>query len=261
MSDTSHTHTDSILTTETHGPSLLQRLRLTAARHKKLTVFLVVLLLFLTWYSWRIVQRYRLINEITVQGGSVFYARHDMYHLNRFVPSPIAISIHPIASISLPALNTDNETVIDLRIPLLDRLHLIPEAKQISFAPGTIRRHDIAALRKNSQLVALSFSRNTFSSGCIEEIVRSCPQLESLSLSNCKLEASSETFDQSMVHIGRLGDLVDLNLDGTAVTDAGIANLKGVKSLAHLLVANTEVSESALEELGYVLPHLRVFDD
>ncbi len=261
MSDTSQTHTDSAPTTEVHGPSLLQRLRLTAARHKKLIVFLVVLSLFVTWNSWRIVQRYRLINEITVQGGSILYARHDMYHLNRFIPSPIAVSIHPIASISLPVLNTGEESDTDRLNPILGKLHLIPEAHQICFSPGIIRRRDISSLKNKPRLVYLTFSQNIFSSGCIEEIVKTCPQLESLSLSDCKMENQSETIDQSLTHIAKLSHLEVLNLDETGVTDAGIPKLSSAQSLIILSVANTQVSELALEELSYSLPRLRVFDD
>lgn len=261
MSDTSQTHTDSAPTTEVHGPSLLQRLRLTAVRHKKLTVFLVVLSLFVTWNSWRIFQRFQLINEITVQRGTVIYAQHDMYGINRFIPSPIAVSIHPIASISLPVLNTGEESDTDRLNPILGKLHLIPEVNNLSFSPGIIRSSDLSCLARNSRLITLSFSRNTLPAEFMAEIVKSCPRLVSLSLTDCKMAQGAEAFDTALVDTFRLRHLEGLDLDGAAVTDAGIANLKNAHNLDHLSVANTQVSELALEELSYSLPRLRVFDD
>jgi hypothetical protein len=55
--------------------------------------------------------------------------------------------------------------------------------------------------------------------------------------------------DETLVHVGRLGLLENLDLADTAVTDAGLAHLEGLKSLRNLNLANTQVSDAGLAHL------------
>jgi hypothetical protein len=55
--------------------------------------------------------------------------------------------------------------------------------------------------------------------------------------------------DAEAVHVGRLSRLVDLDLQGPSVTDAGLAHLKGLTSLQVLNLSNTQVTDAGLTHL------------
>ena len=74
--------------------------------------------------------------------------------------------------------------------------------------------------------------------------------------------------DETLARIGRLGHLSNLELDGTAITDAGLAHLAGLTGLRSLRMNNTAVSDAGLAHLkgltglvGLFIAQTRVTDD
>lgn len=77
------------------------------------------------------------------------------------------------------------------------------------------------------------------------------PNLRTLDLSDTTIG------DTGLGHLSSLASLRALNLTGTSVTDAGLAQLKPLKGLMVLAVPR-HISNTVLEELGQVMPDLRV---
>jgi hypothetical protein len=57
--------------------------------------------------------------------------------------------------------------------------------------------------------------------------------------------------------LGQLSDLQFLSLDGTQVTDAGLAHLKGLNGLKWLKLTKTSVTDAGVAKLRESLPDLK----
>ena len=55
--------------------------------------------------------------------------------------------------------------------------------------------------------------------------------------------------DETLAHVGRLGRLVLLNLNGTAITDAGLVHLNGLTRLSNLHLDRTQIGDAGLAQL------------
>ena len=64
--------------------------------------------------------------------------------------------------------------------------------------------------------------------------------------------------DDALDHIARMAALEDLVLDGTMVTDEGLAKLKACKKLKTLSVTQTSVTPEAIDVLQSAVPGLKV---
>ena len=62
--------------------------------------------------------------------------------------------------------------------------------------------------------------------------------------------SGKELNDAGLVHVGKLENLVWLNLRGTKISDAGLINLKNVKSLQKLHLEKTSVTDQGLPHLS-----------
>ena len=63
--------------------------------------------------------------------------------------------------------------------------------------------------------------------------------------------------DDDLVCLEPLSELVDLDLAGAPITDAGLEHLKGLKKLRNLNLANTGVTDKGIEDLRRALPGAR----
>jgi hypothetical protein len=72
------------------------------------------------------------------------------------------------------------------------------------------------------------------------------------------LSVSSIPSDHLIVQVGRLTRLKSLVLSGPCITDAELAYLKGLTSLEHLVLNNTQVSDAGVNDLMRGLPSLTV---
>ena len=78
----------------------------------------------------------------------------------------------------------------------------------------------------------------------------------------------SSADDGTLAQVGRLGRVNNLNLDGTAITDAGLGHLKGLASLRSLRIVETRVTDAGLAHLkgmtgliGLFIAHTQTTDD
>jgi hypothetical protein len=69
---------------------------------------------------------------------------------------------------------------------------------------------------------------------------------------------TDDGFAQIMQHIKTLDCFDLLILDNTEVTDAGIAQLKGMTGLKNLMVSGTHVTQTGVAELNRALPKLSI---
>ncbi len=67
--------------------------------------------------------------------------------------------------------------------------------------------------------------------------------------------------DDDLMHLSRLSHLEVLNLDATAISNAGLAHLAKLPALRELSVSSTRVTDLGLEELRRTHPDLSVTDD
>ena len=89
-----------------------------------------------------------------------------------------------------------------------------------------------------------------------------------ISLVPQRAEGPQRADDETLARIGRLGVLTHLELDGTAISDAGLAHLTGLTGLRSLRINNTVLSDAGLAHLkgltelvGLHIAHTRVTDD
>jgi hypothetical protein len=71
----------------------------------------------------------------------------------------------------------------------------------------------------------------------------------------------AELGDDDLVHLSHLRHLEVLNLDATAVSNAGLTHLAKLPGLRELSVSSTHVTDLGLEELRRTHPDLEVTDD
>jgi hypothetical protein len=70
------------------------------------------------------------------------------------------------------------------------------------------------------------------------------------------LRLSGNITDAGVVYLAQLGNLDELWLQDTKVSDAGVAHLRGLKKLKYFSVWGSPVSNAALEDLWKYLPQL-----
>jgi hypothetical protein len=68
----------------------------------------------------------------------------------------------------------------------------------------------------------------------------------------------SEVTDAGLAHLAGLTALEALDLDYTQVTDAGLAHLTGLTALEILFLDNTQVTDVGVAELQQALPNCRI---
>ena len=66
--------------------------------------------------------------------------------------------------------------------------------------------------------------------------------------------------DAGLVHLKGLTNLQTLNLDGTKITDAGLVHLKGLTSLETLSLNRTKVTDTGVAELQKALPDCKIYN-
>ena len=68
----------------------------------------------------------------------------------------------------------------------------------------------------------------------------------------------TQVTDAGLVHLKGLSSLNWLDLDGTQLTDAGLIDLKGLSSLERLDLHQTQVTEGGVQELQQALPNCKI---
>ncbi len=71
------------------------------------------------------------------------------------------------------------------------------------------------------------------------------------------LEATSVT-DAGLVHLKELTKLPTVDLSGTKVTDAGLVHLKGLPQLQSLTLWETKVTDAGVKKLQQTLPNCKI---
>jgi internalin A len=82
--------------------------------------------------------------------------------------------------------------------------------------------------------------------------------LSELPLIRLNLDDIKGIDDSVIPHVLKMERLEFLHLGKTMVTDSGLSQIKGLKSLKDLIINNTAVSETALSELQSARPELRI---
>lgn len=68
-----------------------------------------------------------------------------------------------------------------------------------------------------------------------------------------------KTTDETLEYVGRLSDLMELNLIGTSVSDDGLVHLKSLKKLKGLGLRATQITDDGVVHLQHI-PNLTVVD-
>ena len=63
-------------------------------------------------------------------------------------------------------------------------------------------------------------------------------------LSSMDATGSNRPDDETLAYVGHLNHLTSLSLSGTAITDAGLAHLEGLKDLRRLRIDHTRVTDA-----------------
>ena len=79
-------------------------------------------------------------------------------------------------------------------------------------------------------------------------------RLQLLQLVDCDL------LDEDLEVLGRLGQLVELNLQGTPITDAGLKHLVPMRQLRRVWLRDTQVTFEGLKWLEKARPNLQIKD-
>jgi hypothetical protein len=74
-----------------------------------------------------------------------------------------------------------------------------------------------------------------------------------IDFSNC----TNKPTDDDLVNLEPIVEIVNLDLSGSPITDAGLTHLKGLKNLCHVNLANTAVTAEGMENLQQALPDKR----
>jgi hypothetical protein len=64
--------------------------------------------------------------------------------------------------------------------------------------------------------------------------------------------------DKTLVYIRKFSYLERLDVTGTFITDAGLANLWGLNQLSHLRLGNTKVTDQGIKKLQQALPKCKI---
>jgi len=121
------------------------------------------------------------------------------------------------------------------------------------FLDGTkISDSGLMSLRRARGLEMLSIADTQVTDSGIASLLICLPHLNGLVLRNCPAGP------KAMREIGRLTDLISLNLEGTHVVDGDINWLRGLRKLEGLDVSKTNITHSAIADLERALPNLDV---
>ena len=68
----------------------------------------------------------------------------------------------------------------------------------------------------------------------------------------------TQVTDAGLVHLKGMTKLKELGLEGTGVTDAGVMHLKGLTTLEELRLYYTRITGAGIAELGRALPNCKI---
>ena len=154
---------------------------------------------------------------------------------------------------TLPSL-----TKLDLRgcritDAFFERLDRLPQLQSLSVGgpDPQLKGVGLSNLKKASHLKSLNLAQANISDSEMKNL-RDIHQLEILNLRLCRI-------DEGLEHLVGLSNLVELNLDGTLVTDNSLRHLFGLKSLREIDLTGTLITESGGKQLQKHLPdaHLK----
>jgi hypothetical protein len=135
----------------------------------------------------------------------------------------------------------------------------LPRFKEarIVFLDGTdITGQGLSNLEDLTKLEDLSL-RGTRITGPALAYLAKLPNLRHLTLSNCELVS-----DSGLTHVARMQNLVQLLLEDTGITDAGLSRLHGLTKLQVINIENNlGVTNAGVVQLEAALPNARVFSD
>jgi hypothetical protein len=115
----------------------------------------------------------------------------------------------------------------------------------------TISDSGLLVLRRVKGLQQLSLGDTRVTDDGISQLVEAIPGLIYLNVQNCCVGS------RTMRSVRLLTDLMDLNLEGTGVTDSDLEFLRGLHNLEVLDLYDTRVSSRAIARLRSALPKLR----
>ncbi len=127
---------------------------------------------------------------------------------------------------------------------------------------STIKEHNRKVIM-NSNTLLLTALGVIFCSGCttkqrLERLGATVEVNEQGEIVEVDLSFTQIT-DAGLVHLAGLTSPQDLNLYGTQITDAGLVHLEGLTSLQTLHLFNTQITDAGLAKLRETLPNCQIY--
>lgn len=144
--------------------------------------------------------------------------------------------------VNFPALKGLSISYCDVslsHLPKLPKLTSLNVRKQPAL--GT---DEAKAISRNKSLINLHITTQSFEKGAAEEIAK-LPKLQILDLADCSLLKTSD-----FKALSRLPKLTELDLAHVGITDTGVVELCGMKSLETLNLGSTKITDKSLSRLA-----------
>ncbi len=250
---------DEVDNDELQYPSFWRRVRNRVFKHKKTYAFLLLLAIIFSCLGWRVYQRHQLLYEIVNHYGSVSTNDGPLPQFANFLPRRFSNWTRSVSIVTIQILDPNSKAPRVINLDHLDKLYLFHEVKIIRFRRGPVVRDHILQLAKNKQIVGLGFHYTILPPRFLDEIAANCPPIKELDLANSTMQGDAPV-DEQMKKLSVLNGLVSLGLEGTNVSNEGIAHLESVDTLEYLCVSNTQVSQQAIDRLCKKLPKLKIVD-
>ncbi|MCS7465702.1 protein kinase [Stieleria sp. ICT_E10.1] len=153
-----------------------------------------------------------------------------------------------------PATSTDPVNETDRTIIAYQKLGgaFSHDQTELDLSGTKVTNADLSRLRSLPSLISLSLENTAIDNEGLATIVELQPNLEKLFLSHTKVT------DSGLKCLGRLGELVCLDLAGCKINDAGLVYLHSLDELKAVGLKSTRVSRTGMERLSEALSHRAV---
>jgi len=142
--------------------------------------------------------------------------------------------------VSIVQLELDDSEITDKGV---EQLAALPKIRYLNIDRTNIKGSCLHALRATKSLRSLAVNDNAISPGCYKYFAE-LPPLTHLSVRNCSLT------DEVLKYIGQIKTLEDLTLTANSkLTDEGLKNLRGLKHLRSMDVADAKLTAQGVEQL------------